>query len=444
MGATFEALSPPASTQAMSSVSAAAAMTFSERHAHVVDANAFSREDLHALFARADEMTAAVEKNGGCDVLQGKIMSTLFYEPSTRTRLSFEAAMRRLGGAVISTESAAEFSSAAKGESLQDTIRTVHGYCDVIVLRHSVPGSCAAAAEVSDVPVINAGDGPGQHPTQAMLDTYTIRKELGEIEGKRVALVGDLANGRTVRSLASMLAMYPGVSFVFVAPDVVKMKDDVKQMLDAKGVPWEEARDLKEVAADVDVMYMTRIQRERFADNPEDYAKAKGKYVVDTDVLGAMRSDAIVMHPLPRLDEIDVCVDDDPRYEPDSFFRSVSSHSLLSVTDVASVFRVRPPALRICFARIAENEDPMCVCVCVYVCIRAGLHTSVKYKMGCTFAWHSSRCSYRIPCRCRRHATLIEYLTSTSFVHLGPSPSGTKNIYICIYWTYSSRVHAYT
>ena len=345
-------------------------MTFSERHAHVVDANAFSREDLHALFARADEMTAAVEKNGGCDVLQGKIMSTLFYEPSTRTRLSFEAAMRRLGGAVISTESAAEFSSAAKGESLQDTIRTVHGYCDVIVLRHSVPGSCAAAAEVSDVPVINAGDGPGQHPTQAMLDTYTIRKELGEIEGKRVALVGDLANGRTVRSLASMLAMYPGVSFVFVAPDVVKMKDDVKQMLDARGVPWEEARDLKEVAADVDVMYMTRIQRERFADNPEDYAKAKGKYVVDTDVLGAMRSDAIVMHPLPRLDEIDVCVDNDPRYEPDSFFEAfLRIRSYLSPMLPVSFACFPPPALRICFARIAENEDPMCVCVCVCVCM---------------------------------------------------------------------------
>ena len=162
----------------------------------MVDAEAFSREDLRVLFDEADAMATLVESRRECTLLRGKIMSTLFYEPSTRTRLSFEAAMRRLGGSVITTESAAEFSSAAKGESLQDTIRTVHGYCDVIVLRHYLPGSVGAAAAVSEVPVISAGDGPGQHPTQAMLDTYTIRKELGSLENRRVALVGDLANGR--------------------------------------------------------------------------------------------------------------------------------------------------------------------------------------------------------------------------------------------------------
>lgn len=289
---------------------------FVERHPHIIDANTFTREDLSELFDVADVMSRIDEDDIGKQMqasLHGKIMSTLFYEPSTRTRLSFESAMRRLGGSVITTESAAEFSSAAKGESLQDTIRTVHGYCDVIVLRHFVPGSCAVAAGVSQVPIINAGDGPGQHPTQAMLDTYTIRKELGSIEGKKVALVGDLANGRTARSLASMLSLYPDVSFVFVAPEVVKMRDDVKAMLDGKGVKWEEAMDLKEVAGEVDVLYMTRIQKERFADNPEDYEKAKGKYVVDETITSAMKENSIIMHPLPRLDEIDERVDSDPR-----------------------------------------------------------------------------------------------------------------------------------
>ena len=183
--------------RAAAASAAAAAPSFSSSSLrHVVDAEAFSREDLRVLFDEADAMAALVESRRECTLLRGKIMSTLFYEPSTRTRLSFEAAMRRLGGSVITTESAAEFSSAAKGESLQDTIRTVHGYCDVIVLRHYLPGSVGAAAAVSEVPVISAGDGPGQHPTQAMLDTYTIRKELGSLENRRVALVGDLANGR--------------------------------------------------------------------------------------------------------------------------------------------------------------------------------------------------------------------------------------------------------
>ncbi len=183
--------------RAAAASAAAAAPSFSSSSLrHVVDAEAFSREDLRVLFDEADAMAALVESRRECTLLRGKIMSTLFYEPSTRTRLSFEAAMRRLGGSVITTESAAEFSSAAKGESLQDTIRTVHGYCDLIVLRHYLPGSVGAAAAVSEVPVISAGDGPGQHPTQAMLDTYTIRKELGSLENRRVALVGDLANGR--------------------------------------------------------------------------------------------------------------------------------------------------------------------------------------------------------------------------------------------------------
>jgi aspartate carbamoyltransferase catalytic subunit len=240
-------------------------------------------------------------------------MATLFYEPSTRTRLSFEAAMYRLGGEVITTESAREFSSAAKGETLEDTIRIVDGYSDVIVLRHYESGSARRAADVASVPILNAGDGPGQHPTQALLDVYTIQKEIGKLDGIKVALVGDLANGRTARSLAYLLTKYEDVKLYFVAPDVVRMKDDIKEHLNENGVPFEEEDDLMKVVPEVDVVYQTRIQRERFGDRTADYEKVRGKYIIDKKVMSALSDDAIVMHPLPRVDEIDPVVDRDPR-----------------------------------------------------------------------------------------------------------------------------------
>lgn len=240
-------------------------------------------------------------------------MSTLFYEPSTRTRLSFESAMTRLGGTVLSTESAGEYSSAAKGETLEDTIRTIEGYADCIVLRHFQAGSARKAASVAAVPIINAGDGPGQHPSQALLDMYTIKREIGRVDNVRVGMIGDLANGRTVRSLAYLLSMYDGVKIYFVAPDVVRMKDDIKDFLCSKGVEWEEVSDLRAVASDVDVLYQTRIQKERFQDRPEDYEQAKGKYIIDSELMKQVKKDAVVMHPLPRVDEITPDVDADPR-----------------------------------------------------------------------------------------------------------------------------------
>ena len=279
---------------------------------HVIKAQQFDRDLLEEIFSVAADMEKVVEK-GGTDILRDHIMATIFYEPSTRTRLSFESAMRRLGGNVITTENAREFSSAAKGETLEDTIRIVDNYADVIVLRHYESGAAERAAEVSSVPVINAGDGPGQHPTQSLLDLYTIQKELGKIDGISICMVGDLANGRTVRSLSYLLSKYKDVKIYFVAPEVVKMKDDIKEHLTEHNVFFAEEHDLMAVVPQVDVIYQTRIQKERFGDRTADYEKARGKYILDSQLMGALRQDAIVMHPLPRVDEIRPEVDNDPR-----------------------------------------------------------------------------------------------------------------------------------
>ena len=279
---------------------------------HVLEAQQFSRDVMNEIFDVTREMEHVVSRYGS-NILNRRIMATLFYEPSTRTRLSFEAAMYRLGGEVITTESAREFSSAAKGETLEDTIRIVEGYSDVIVLRHYEGGSARRAADAASVPIINAGDGPGQHPTQALLDVYTIQKEIGRLDGIHVALVGDLANGRTARSLAYLLTKYEGVKLYFVAPTVVRMRDDIKAYLTEHGVVFEEEEDLMSVMSKVDVVYQTRIQRERFGDRIQDYERARGKYIIDVETMSALSENAIVMHPLPRVDEIDPAVDTDPR-----------------------------------------------------------------------------------------------------------------------------------
>jgi aspartate carbamoyltransferase catalytic subunit len=279
---------------------------------HVVEAQQFDRDLLSEIFAVTKEMEEVVSRYGS-SILSRRIMASLFYEPSTRTRLSFESAMFRLGGNVITTESAREFSSAAKGETLEDTIRIIQGYSDVIVMRHYESGAARRAANVASVPIINAGDGPGQHPTQALLDLYTIKKDIGRLDGLKIAMVGDLANGRTVRSLTYLMSKYDDIRFYFVAPSVVKMKDDIKAHLDEHGVQWEEVEDLIAVSREVDVVYQTRIQRERFGDRTEDYEKARGKYIIDDKVMAVLPEKSIVMHPLPRIDEIAVEVDSDPR-----------------------------------------------------------------------------------------------------------------------------------
>ena len=287
-----------------------------------VDSGQFDRPMMEELFTIADEMAKVKPGSKDSVMLQGYLMSTLFYEASTRTRLSFESAMGRLGGGIVSTESAGEYSSAAKGETLEDTMRTVESYCDIVVLRHFQAGSAAKAAKVMRAPLINAGDGPGQHPTQALLDVYTIQKEIGRLDGFKIAFVGDLANGRTVRSLAMALTKFNDVEFFFVAPDVVKMKDDIKLFLDERGVKWTESTDLIATAKKVDVLYQTRIQKERFGDRLDDYEKAKGKYIVDQSVMDALSDTACVMHPLPRVDEIDPAVDGDKR---SAYFRQAQN-----------------------------------------------------------------------------------------------------------------------
>jgi aspartate carbamoyltransferase catalytic subunit len=281
-----------------------------QRLKHVIESQQFTRELLEDIMTRASEMEREPHRAAGR--LQGRVMAALFYEPSTRTRLSFEAAMLRLGGSTMGTDNAREFSSAAKGETLEDTIRIVNGYADVIVLRHDEEGAARRAAAVSAVPIINAGDGRGQHPTQALLDIYTIRAELGRVDGVEIAMVGDLANGRTVRSLTYLLSKYRDVRIWFVAPEAVAMRQDIKDHLDEHGVEWSETADLESILGKVDVVYQTRIQKERFAD-PADYLAVKGVYRVTPETMERLGPQAIVMHPLPRVDEIDPAVDEDPR-----------------------------------------------------------------------------------------------------------------------------------
>ena len=285
-------------------------MAVGSRLKHVIESQQFSRSMLDELFALTEEIKSEPHRFSGR--LNGSVMAALFYEPSTRTRLSFEAAMLRLGGSTMGTDNAREFSSTAKGETLEDTIRIVSGYADVIVLRHNEEGAAKRAAGVSSVPIINAGDGPGQHPTQALLDLYTIGQELSRVDGIRIAMVGDLANGRTVRSLTYLLSKFKDIKIWFVAPPQVAMREDLKEHLTEHNIPWVETEDLDAVLPEVDVVYQTRIQKERFAD-PAAYLALKGIYRIDNRSLGLMRKYSIVMHPLPRVDEIAPEVDSDPR-----------------------------------------------------------------------------------------------------------------------------------
>lgn len=274
---------------------------------HIIESQQFNKKFIDAVFASADKF----QKKAG-SLLRGKILASLFYEPSTRTRFSFESAMLRLGGSVIATENASEFSSAAKGETLEDSIRVVQNYADVIVLRHYEEGASARAAAVSKVPVINAGDGVGQHPTQALLDLYTIKREIGRLERIALAFVGDLKHGRTVRSLAYLLGKYKNVTVFFVSPKSLRVGDDIKEYLQKHKVVFEEREDLVSIVSNIDVLYVTRIQKERFK-NKRSYAKVKGSYTIDSKIIERMKAKAIVMHPLPRVNEISPDVDASPK-----------------------------------------------------------------------------------------------------------------------------------
>lgn len=274
---------------------------------HVVESQQFTVPLLAALFERAREMEKIVARGGTRDY-DDKIMASLFYEPSTRTRFSFEAAMFRLGGRVLSTEQARHFSSEIDGEQLEDTIRILAGYSDVIVLRHGDANGAARAAAVSAVPVINAGDGHGgQHPTQALLDLYTIQRARGTLDGLTIAMVGELDRGRTVRSLAYLLSKFDRVKIYFVSPPEIGMQPDILEHLDAHATWYAQQPDLAAVAADVDVVYLTRIRPGRVG------SEVPARYAIDATTVRSMKPEAVILHPLPRTVELDRAVDNDPR-----------------------------------------------------------------------------------------------------------------------------------
>ncbi len=276
---------------------------------HIYESQQFDQQHLEKIFTIADE----VQTDSSKYQTPGKILATIFYEPSTRTRLSFESAMLRLGGSVISTENAREFSSISKGESLEDSIKVISSYADIIALRHNEIGAAKRAASVSPVPIINAGDGAGQHPTQSLLDLYTIKSKFGEIDGKTICMVGDLLYGRTVRSLCYFIGrFYKKVNLIFVSPKICSMAWDIKQYLDEMGVKWREEENYNKALSDSDCVYMTRVQKERFLDMSR-YKEATSAYKINQSTISHLKKDAIVMHPLPRLDEIDQEIDDDPR-----------------------------------------------------------------------------------------------------------------------------------
>lgn len=264
----------------------------------IISLKDFSREEIDYILdmARVIEPMART----GSDLLRGKILATLFFEPSTRTRLSFESAMHRLGGSAIGFAEA-EIASVKKGENLADTMRVVESYADVIVVRHPLEGAARLAAEFASVPVINGGSGAEEHPTQALLDLYTIVKEKGKIDGLNLALAGDLRYGRTVHSLAYALSLYD-VKLFFVSPEMLRMRREVLDVIKKK-IKVIEKSSLEEIVGDIDVLYVTRIQKERFPEAAE-YAKVKGSYRVNLELLEKAREDMIILHPLPRIDEI--------------------------------------------------------------------------------------------------------------------------------------------
>lgn len=253
------------------------------------------------------EKSEEVKLNKYPNALQDKVLATLFFEPSTRTRLSFEAAAIGLGGKSIGF-AGQNSSSVQKGETLIDTIKTVAGYCDAIVIRHPNEGAARVASEVSSVPIINAGDGSNQHPTQALLDLFTIKEKFGAIEDLNIGLLGDLKYGRTVHSLSMALSHYNKIKLYLISPRSLRLPEHLRVFLDKENVSYIETENLEEVASTLDILYVTRIQRERFGD-PAEYEKVAGSYKVDLDTLALMNDHARIMHPLPRVDEIDPAVD---------------------------------------------------------------------------------------------------------------------------------------
>jgi aspartate carbamoyltransferase catalytic subunit len=287
-------------------------------------------EQISLIIDTAARFEQVLASGGQLSNMVGKVMAVLFYEPSTHTRLSFETAMLRLGGHVVSVPDAKASSSAVKGETLYDTGKMISGYSDIIVIRHMLEGSASEVAEGSSVPVINGGDGAGQHPTQALLDVYTIQKEKGRLNNLTVTLAGDLKNGRTVHSLSWLLGKY-GPRFYFVSPEELRMPPEITKSLRDEGIEVIETPSLTEAAAKSDVLYMTRVQKERFTD-PDAYERLKGTYIIDSDLVQRAKPSITILHPLPRVDEIAREVD---AFEGAAYFRQASNGGPIRMAVIA-------------------------------------------------------------------------------------------------------------
>jgi carbamoyl-phosphate synthase/aspartate carbamoyltransferase/dihydroorotase/carbamoyl-phosphate synthase/aspartate carbamoyltransferase len=298
----------------------------------ILSVNQFTPASLDYIFDIAEEMRDMVERRGGAELLRGRVLTCLFFEPSTRTSSSFIAAMERLGGSVIPITQGVQFSSVSKGETLHDTIKTLEQYSNVIVLRHPETGSARIAAAAADIPVINAGDGTGEHPTQALLDLFTIRQERGALDGLHVAMVGDLRYGRTVHSLTQLLLHYD-VRFSFVSPEILRLPLDYMNQVRDAGKEVRETYDVADVIEAADVLYITRVQKERFTDLAQ-YEGVKDLYRITPELMARAKADAVVMHPLPRVNEIDVRVDADGRA---AYFRQVKNGMYVRMALLAAV-----------------------------------------------------------------------------------------------------------
>lgn len=298
----------------------------------ILSVNQFNPDSLAYIFDVAQEMREMVQRAGGADLLKGYVLTCLFYEPSTRTSSSFIAAMERLGGGLIPITQGVQFSSVSKGESLPDTIRTLEQYSDVIVLRHPEEGSAKVAADYAEIPVINAGDGTGEHPTQALLDLFTIQDELDRIDGLHIAMVGDLRFGRTVHSLTQLLAQYD-VKLTFISPEILRLPLVLMNDIRDAGLDVRETHSVADIIESADVLYVTRVQKERFSDLSQ-YDAVKDYYTITPELMSRAKDNMVVMHPLPRVGEIAYTVDSDPRA---AYFRQVQNGMYIRMALLAAV-----------------------------------------------------------------------------------------------------------
>lgn len=303
---------------------------------HILHAKQFDRAQLEQLFTVAEEMEIRDKQSSLSRFLSGKMLATLFYEPSTRTRFSFEAAFQKLGGTILSTENAGLSSSAAKGETLEDVVRVVGQYVDAIIIRHPQEGAIQAASEYSPVPILNAGDGAGEHPTQAMLDLFTMKKECGQIDGLNILFLGDLRYGRTVHSLLQLLSLYQNIHVTLVSPPELSLPQELEALI-TKRMTVQKAASPERFMEKADVIYATRIQKERVTD-PAMYERCKDSYRVDASFLNLLKPSARILHPLPRVNEVDSCCDEDDRA---AYFRQVKNGLYLRMALFSSLFEER-------------------------------------------------------------------------------------------------------